>query len=101
MSPTFASSARFWQAYHRLARRDQQAFLRAKDVFVEDLKAGRAPRPSLGIRPFVGRRGWWEFHFGANLRALFTYGEDTEHGRHVEWQDIGTHAIYQRNQRQR
>lgn len=59
-------------------------------MFVADLQAGGAYRPSLRIKRLSGYRGLWEISFGADLRATFEFGDHA----HITWRRIGTHDIF-------
>lgn len=95
--PTYEREPEFLHDLERLTPEMRKAFEAAVQEFVEDLKAKRQPRVSLGIERFHRRRGAWEFHFSGNGRALFAYGKSPHEGDiHIIWLAIGTHDIYKR-----
>ncbi|HLY32321.1 MAG TPA: hypothetical protein VKQ36_14930 [Ktedonobacterales bacterium] len=94
--PTYESSTLFDNQFNRLSKAQREQFMRAVRAIVEDLKAGRAPRQSLRVKPWEKRKGWWEltweYHDG---RALFRYGDEIpgKQGPHIIWERIGGHDI--------
>lgn len=93
--PTFEMDQRFRHDWQSLTSAQRKRFKAAVRRFVEDLKAKRAPRSSLGIERFEGHEGVFEFHWAPNGRALFSYGTSPHHDDiHIIWLRIGTHDIY-------
>ncbi len=73
--PTFDALDRFWADYRRLTHAQRERFLRARDLFVEDLQAGAGFRTSLRVKGFRGEPGAFEMTWAGDGRALFRYGE--------------------------
>jgi hypothetical protein len=93
--PTYERDQEFVREWKALTLAQRRLFKRAVRKFVEDLKAKRTPRASLGIRGFQGREGVFEFHWADNGRALFSYGTSPHPDEvHIIWLSIGTHDIY-------
>lgn len=81
--------------YRALSEAEAEAFLRAKDRFVEDLKSGRQPRPGLRVHRVETHPGVWSLTWAPDGRATFMYGQEIRPGQpHVIWRRIGSHAIY-------
>ncbi|WP_239342486.1 hypothetical protein [Frankia sp. CiP3] len=95
--PTFDALDRFWADYRRLTYAQRERFLRARDLFVEDLQAGVGFRKSLRIKGFRGEPGVFEMTWAGDGRALFRYGESEKDGEaHIVWLRVGTHDIFDR-----
>jgi hypothetical protein len=72
-------------------------FLRVRDLFIEDLRAGCGFRRSLRVKGLRGAPGVFELSWAADGRALFRYGESEKDGEpHIVWLRIGTHEILDR-----
>jgi len=99
--PTFDKADSFRRGYKQLSRQDQQRFLAALRLFIEDLEArdagrvSRAPfRPGLRVKQVRGNRGVWEMSWAPDGRATFAYGKQILEGAtHIIWLDIGGHEI--------
>lgn len=97
--PTYELLPRFLADLERLTSEQRRLFARAIGKFVEDLKAGRPPRRSLGVKGLQGYEGIYEFRFAGDGRALFMYGTSPHPGDvHIVWLRVGTHAIYMNRQ---
>jgi hypothetical protein len=95
--PTFEPSDRFWDDWRRLTPAQRERFLRARDLFVADLAAGRGFRNSLRVKSFQRRPGLYEMTWAPNGRALFRYGVSKRTGEpHIIWEAVGTHDIFNR-----
>jgi hypothetical protein len=95
--PTFDAIQRFWADYRRLAPAERERFLRARDLFVDDLRAAAGFRKSLRVKGFRGEPGVFEMTWAGNGRALFCYGESELDGEpHIIWLRVGTHDIFDR-----
>lgn len=93
--PTYELLPRFLADLERLSPEQRRLFSRAIGKFVEDLKAQRPPRRSLGVKGLHGYEGVFEFRFAGDGRALFMYGTSPHPGDvHIIWLRVGTHAIY-------
>lgn len=93
--PTYELVPRFLTDLERLNPEQRRLFARAIGKFVEDLKAGRLPRRSLGVKGLQGYEGVYEFRFAGDGRALFLYGTSPHPGDvHSVWLRVGTHDIY-------
>ncbi len=93
--PTYEEDREFRREWKNLTPEHKRLFKAAVHKFVEDLKAGRPPRASLGIERFKSREGVYEFHWAGDGRALFAWGTSPHPGDvHVIWLSIGTHKIY-------
>lgn len=67
--PTFDVFDSFWSDYSSLSRREQDAFLEARDKFAEDCDSGDF-RASLRVKPMKGQPHIWEMTWeGNNGRA--------------------------------
>ncbi|MFN2496906.1 MAG: hypothetical protein ABR608_13505 [Pseudonocardiaceae bacterium] len=93
--PTFDILARFGDDYRRLTAEQREAFLRARNALVEDLRSGRGFRPGLRIKRVQGTTDVWELTWAPDGRATWQYGTEQRPGEpHVIWRRIGTHAIF-------
>lgn len=93
--PTYDMKPRFLDDLKRLTPEEYRQFKRAVQKFVDDLKAGRPPRKSLGIERFESRKGVYELHWSGDGRALFRFGASPHEGEvHIVWLRVGTHDIY-------
>lgn len=91
--PTYEPTETFLREYARLSKSQRAAFRRAVKKFVDDLEKGQL-RPSLRVKGVQGMPGCFEVSWGADGRAIFTYGPEVRPGEpHVVWLAIGTHAI--------
>ncbi len=92
--PTYLRLPRFDRDYATLTSDQRRAFRRAVARFVEDLNAGRSPRPGLRVKAVQRGSGVFELTWAPDGRATFQYGESLRAGDvHVIWRRIGTHAI--------
>lgn len=95
--PTFEALERFWNEFEKLSPEMQRLFLAAKDLLVEDLRAGVTPRPALRVKRLTTHPGVWEFSFAPDGRALFEYGPEKNPGQpHIVWLRVGSHEIFKR-----
>ena len=96
MSPTFeAANPRFQRDFQQLTLEQRKRFRVAIDQLVEDLKAGRAPRPGLRVKRVQGAPGVWEMTWAPDGRATFQYGRELSPGDpHVIWRRVGTHNVF-------
>ena len=93
--PHFSWHPDFMHDFHALSTTDQEAFMSARDRFVDALKAGRAPDPGLGIHQLAGHPGIYAFRFSQRGRASFQYETDARGpDAHVYWRRVGGHEIY-------
>ncbi len=96
MSPTFEARDAVYRAYRRLPARQRDAFDRARDRLVEDLRQSPPSyHPSLRLkRHQASGPGVYELSFGDGGRALLRFGYELREGvPHVEWLAIGGHEI--------
>ncbi len=95
--PTYEQTEEFLHDLERLTPEQQRRFRSAVRKFIADLKAGRPPRPGLGVKGFKSREGVFEFHWAPDGRALFRYGSSPHPGEVlVIWLSVGSHDIYER-----
>ena len=95
--PTYERSAEFLNDLARLTPEQRQQFQAAVRQMVEDLKANRPFRPSLGVERFHKRKSAYEMRWGVDGRALFEYGTSPHPGEtHIIWLAVGTHRIYKK-----
>ena len=95
MSPTYERRRRFLQDYAKLTPAQRKRFRVAVTEFVEDLKAGRSPRPGLRVKGVQGTPGVYELTWAPDGRATWAYGPEHRAGEpHVLWRRIGTHDIF-------
>jgi hypothetical protein len=93
--PTYDVLDRFIDDYRRLNAEQREAFLRARDALVDDLRSGRGFRPGLRIKRVQGTTDVWELTWAPDGRATWQYGNEQRPGEpHVIWRRIGTHAIF-------
>ena len=92
--PTYLVLPRFWADFARLSPDGQRAFLRAREAFVADLRAGTGFRPGLRVKGVRGHDGVFEMTWAPDGRATFAYGKSVRQGQpHIIWRRVGTHAI--------
>lgn len=98
MSPTFdAGEPGFRRDYKRLTSAQRDRLRSAIRDLVEDLKAGRTPRPALRVKRVRGTKDVWEMSWAPDGRATFQYGQERNPGdAHVIWRRVGTHDIFGR-----
>jgi hypothetical protein len=96
--PTYDVLARFFEDYEKLTPAQRQAFLRARNQFVDDLKSGRGFRAGLRVKRVESTDGEvWEMTWADDGRATWQYGPEVVQGEpHIIWRRIGTHAIFRR-----
>ena len=87
----------FGREFAALDSEQQDAFLAAVTLFIEDLRRGRPPGRGLRVKSVQGHKGVFEMTWAADGRATFCYGEPQSPGRpHVIWRRIGSHDIFRR-----
>jgi hypothetical protein len=93
--PTREVEPRFLADYGRLTLEQRRRFRAAVRELVEDLKAGRQPRPGLRVHRVEIHPGVWSLIWAPDGRATFSYGEVVRPSEpHIIWRRIGGHAIY-------
>jgi hypothetical protein len=93
--PTFAWTSRFRADFDALRPEQQEAFLDAVALFVEDLRTGGRLRRGLRVKGVKGASGVFEMAWADDGRATFQYGDAVIEGEaHVVWRRVGTHAIF-------
>jgi mRNA-degrading endonuclease YafQ of YafQ-DinJ toxin-antitoxin module len=93
--PTYDQTDRFKKDLKGLTETQRTRFKAAVEKFIEDLKAGRPPRASLGIERLRSDPDLFEFHFEGDGRATFQFGAEILPGeKHVIWRRVGTHDVY-------
>ena len=93
--PTYGWVERFLRDFHKLTQEQQGQFRVAVGQLVEDLGAGRKPRPRLRVKRVRGTSGVWEMTWAADGRATFEYGDELRPGNpHITWRRIGTHDVF-------
>ena len=92
--PTHDELAQFLREFSKLTQADQDLFIDAMKLMVEDLRQ-RAPfRPSLRIKTVQGHPGVFEMTWAGDGRATFHYGQLRRPGEaHIIWRRIGRHDI--------
>jgi len=94
--PTFEASESFRRQFRNLSPAQQALFRQAFMRFVEDLRAGRGPRPRLRIKRVQALKNQrvFELTWAADGRATFEYGREILKGEpHIVWRAIGSHSI--------
>ena len=92
--PTYRRLPRFDRDYAALTDEQRRVFKRAVARLLEDLEAGRPPRPGLRVKGLQRAAGIFELTWAADGRATFEYGKPTRKGQtHVIWRRIGTHDV--------
>ncbi|HET8660272.1 MAG TPA: hypothetical protein VFM55_14900 [Micromonosporaceae bacterium] len=95
--PTFDIPEQFLRDWVRLTPEQQAAFRKARDEFVEDLRAGKGFRAGLRVKGVQGKRnkGVFELTWAPNGRATWQYGPEQRQGHsHVIWRRVGDHGIF-------
>jgi hypothetical protein len=69
--PTYDVLDRFIDDYRRLNAEQREAFLRARDALVDDLRSGRGFRPGLRIKRVQGTTDVWELTWAPDGRATW------------------------------
>jgi hypothetical protein len=93
--PTYDVLERFFRDYARLSPKQREAFLRARNDLVDDLKAGRPFRKGLRVKRVQGTDDVWEMTWAGDGRATWQYGSEQREGEpHVIWRRIGNHSIF-------
>ncbi len=96
--PTYERSLEFLNDLAQLTPEQRKQFETAVREFVEDLKAGRPFRPSLGVKRFQRRPGAYEMRWASDGRALLEFGTSPHQGdAHIIWLAVGTHDIYKKS----
>jgi len=93
--PTYETETRFRREWLKLTAEQQQAFRRAVEHLVADLKEGKGFRPGLRLKGCQTYPGVFEMTWADDGRATFHYGESIREGQaHIVWRRIGTHEIF-------
>ena len=94
--PTYDWTESFTHDLKTLTRAERQAFQKAVQQFVEDLRKGEF-RKGLRVKKMQGHADVWEMTWAADGRATFSYGDAVIEGeKHVIWRRIGDHKIFGR-----
>ena len=92
--PTYRRLPRFDRDYAALTDEQRRVFKRAVARLVEDLEAGRLPRPGLRVKGLQRAAGIFELTWAPDGRATFQFGEPVREGEvHVVWRRVGSHAV--------
>ncbi len=92
--PTHDEFVRFLREYDKLTQTQQDAFIDAMKLMVEDLRAGGSFRPSLRVKRVQGHPRILEMTWASDGRATFEYGAEVRPGEpHIVWHRIGGHDI--------
>ena len=95
MAPTFDAPEPFRKAYDDLSSEQQAAFKKALADFIDDLRNGVTPRPSLRVKGVQGAKGVFELTWAGDGRCTFQFGNEVVPGEpHIIWRKIGTHKIF-------
>ena len=91
---TFSTTPRFDADYAALSRDERERFKRAVSQFVDDLKAGRRPRPGLRVKRVQRTERIREMTFAPDGRATFEFGDPVRESEpHAIWRRVGTHEV--------
>jgi len=97
VAPTFEKAASFGKDYAKLTSDQRTRVRRAVSGLVDDLQAGRRPRPGLRVRGVQGTGGVFELTWAPDGRATFSFGKQVHSGEaHIVWRRIGTHEVFRR-----
>ena len=89
--PTYQRLPRFIRDYRSLSAAERAAFKRAVGHFIEDLGAGRKPRPGLRVKGVQSAPGVFEMTWSSDGRATFSYGASVIEGEaHIVWRGLAT-----------
>lgn len=78
----------------RLTPEQQEAFRKAVDAFIEDLRRSVGFRKGLRVKRIRRSNGVWEMTWAPDGRATWQYGEEMRPGEpHIIWRRIGTHSV--------
>ena len=92
--PTYRRLPRFDRDYAALTDEQRRVFKRAVARLLEDLEAGRPPRPGLRVKGLQRAAGIFELTWAPDGRATFQLGEPVREGEvHVVWRRAGGHAV--------
>lgn len=92
--PTREALPQFWRDWRELSGLQHEAFLRALDKFVEDLRARRGFRAGLRVKGVQSSPGIFEMTWAPDGRATFSYGRSVVGDEpHIIWRRIGTHDV--------
>lgn len=92
--PTYDLTARFHKDLGRLTPEEREAFARAVERFVADLRRADGFRPGLRVKGVRGAPGVYEMTWAPDGRATFQYGAAVRAGEpHVVWRRVGTHDV--------
>jgi hypothetical protein len=93
--PTYEARESFRRDFEHLTKQQQEAFLRAVDKLVIDLRRG-VFRKGLRIKRFESHPDTWEMTWADDGRALFAYGPSKRPGDpHIIWLRVGGHEIFE------
>jgi len=94
--PTNELLPEFFRDYARLTPAQRDAFKRAVNAFVEDLRDGHQIRASLRVKGVQGHPGIFEMTWDMpDGRATFNYGDERVSGEpHIIWRSVGGHEIF-------
>lgn len=97
MPPTYDTTDAFAKDFSTLTAEQGARFRKAVGQFVDDLGAGRLPRPGLRVKRVQGTASVWELSWAPDGRATFERGDAVVPGEaHIVWRRIGTHVIFKR-----
>ena len=92
--PTHDELAQFLREFSKLAQANQDLFIDAMKLMVEDVRQGAPFRPNLRIKAVQGHPGVFEMAWAGDGRATFHYGQPRRPGEaHIIWRRIGRHDI--------
>ena len=95
--PTHDELVQFLREFSKLTQDDQDLFIDAMKMMVEDLRQGGTFRPGLRIKAVQGHPGVFEMTWAGDGRATFHYGHPRRAGdAHIIWRRIGGHDILKR-----
>ncbi|WP_239347805.1 MULTISPECIES: hypothetical protein [unclassified Frankia] len=93
--PTFERTMRFLDMYRQLTPAQRERFLRARDMFLADLRLGGGFRKGLRVKGVRTRPGVYEMTWAPDGRATFAYGPSKRADEpHIIWLEVGTHDIF-------
>jgi hypothetical protein len=91
----FERIIRFLDMYRQLTPAQRERFLRARDMFLADLRAGSGFRKGLRVKGVRTRPGVYEMTWAPDGRATFSYGPSKRADEpHIVWLEVGTHDIF-------
>lgn len=97
-APTFERLAQFKRDYSKLPQSERQLFRAAVKKFVSPLATTPPTDPGfVQIRELSDHPGFYEMRFGADTRAIYTFGQAVRRGQpHVIWCRIASAATLDR-----